>query len=321
MADGGKHKLAGTYANSIPTRTLFPARYPQSAVGRLTGDLALNHRPYYRYTTADWTSPLASRLLVSHVCLMVCHGEFFRVAIRCRINVIGVDDTVTVSSPQLIQAATDTWMKAEMEDECRMSPAPTNSGRVSSSHARNDKIQWVERRAVSVRQRRADPLNLSAAPTASAQDRDAELGLYGGDKWTMGRLTLSGAARFDYLKSSFPDVLQPPGTLFPSRTTFVVPGGASASWKDLTWRMAAVHNLFGDGRTAVRVSLNKYVESSGNGGGLSNPNAFVATAFKSWNDFTFPVGDPRRGDYVPDGCDLLATPRAGMRRVVESPFR
>jgi hypothetical protein len=134
---------------------------------------------------------------------------------------------------------------------------------------------------------------LNAAPTRNWSDKDAELGLYAGDKWTIGRLTLSGGLRFDYLKSSFPDTPQPPGVLFPDRNV-TLPAAPNVNWKDVTYRMAAVHNLFGDGRTAVRVSLNKYL---GLTTGLSNPNAFVSTAFRAWTD--------GNRDYIPQ-CDLLA---------------
>jgi hypothetical protein len=77
------------------------------------------------------------------------------------------------------------------------------------------------------------------------------------------------------------------------------------NWKDLDPRMGAAYDLFGNGKTAVKFSLGRYVAAMASGLAQSNnpANAMVTQANRTWNDSFFPVGDSRRGNYVPD-CDL-----------------
>jgi hypothetical protein len=82
------------------------------------------------------------------------------------------------------------------------------------------------------------------------------------DQWTAGRLTLQGGVRYDHLLTSYPDSFAGgPGYLtstlvdYPSRST---PG---IHWNDVTPRMGAAYDLFGNGKTAIKVNLGKYMEA------------------------------------------------------------
>jgi hypothetical protein len=77
-----------------------------------------------------------------------------------------------------------------------------------------------------------------------------------------------------------------------------------ARYQDITPRLGAAYDLFGNGRTAFKVTLGKYMETVGAvGGGVAgavanalNPlNRVATTANRSWNDAD--------RDFVPD-CDL-----------------
>jgi hypothetical protein len=68
------------------------------------------------------------------------------------------------------------------------------------------------------------------------------------------------------------------------------------------------YDIFGNGKTAFKVSLGRYVPYTVTAS--NNPAANqAASATRTWDDYTFPVGDPRRGNYVPD-C-VLGTSVAG----------
>jgi len=68
-----------------------------------------------------------------------------------------------------------------------------------------------------------------------------------------------------------------------------------------------LYDLFGNGRTAIKASANKYLASiSGNLFIAGNPTQVLAdSATRAWNDSFSPVGDPRSGNFRPD-CDLTS---------------
>src|SRR5207249_1788684 len=71
-------------------------------------------------------------------------------------------------------------------------------------------------------------------------------------------------------------------------------------WKDVDPRMAAAYDLFGDGKTALKVSLNRSTAAppGAANGGLSNPVVrSVLSVTRTWAD--------ANGNFNPD-CDLVS---------------
>ena len=78
-------------------------------------------------------------------------------------------------------------------------------------------------------------------------------------------------------------------------------------YNDITPRMGGSYDLFGNGKTAIKVSISKYLQAAyaGDVYTINNPAVtLVQTTSRSWSDTTYPVGNPRRGDFVAD-CDFL----------------
>jgi len=71
------------------------------------------------------------------------------------------------------------------------------------------------------------------------------------------------------------------------------------SYHDVTPRFGAAYDIFGNGRTAIKVNIGKYLvaaDGSSSTGGLLNPLSRVSsTANRNWTDAD--------GDFFPD-CDL-----------------
>jgi hypothetical protein len=125
------------------------------------------------------------------------------------------------------------------------------------------------------------------------------------DQWTLERLTVTYGVRYEYFSGYVPaqHVAATPNGWVPERNFSEVKN--VPLWKDVDPRIGAAYDLFGDGRTAVKVAIGRYVAKTGIG--ITQGNNPISTSINSvsrtWNDLTYPEGDPRRGNYLPD-CDL-----------------
>jgi hypothetical protein len=138
-------------------------------------------------------------------------------------------------------------------------------------------------------------------PTWRTANRTMMHGLYVQDQWTRGRLTLQGALRYDRASSWSP--AEGNGTTEASRfnpqpitfeRTVSVHG-----YNDISPRVGAAYDVFGTGKTALKVNAGRYVENATNDGNyvVNNPaNRIVQSVDRNWQD--------GNGNFVPD-CDML----------------
>ena len=96
-------------------------------------------------------------------------------------------------------------------------------------------------------------------------------GVFVQEQWTYDRVTLQGALRFDRAQSWFPAQQEGPSRFL--QQAIVIPETRGVdSFKDITPRMGAAIDVFGDGRTAFRVNFGKYLEGAGVSGSYANTN-------------------------------------------------
>jgi hypothetical protein len=147
------------------------------------------------------------------------------------------------------------------------------------------------------------------SPRWDQHDRTETLGLYAQDQWTVGRLTLQGGVRYDRAWSWAP--AEGNGTTQTSRfnrqpitfeRTVSVRG-----YNDITPRFGVAYDLFGTGKTALKVNGGKYLEAATSDSIYSsnNPAARIITRIGSGPAAARGWTDGNR-NFVVD-CDLLNT--------------
>jgi hypothetical protein len=118
-------------------------------------------------------------------------------------------------------------------------------------------------------------------------------GAFAQDQWTLKRLTVNAGLRFDSIDAHYPDYRFAATNILPARN---FPGADMLRWRDLSPRLGVNYDLFGNGKTAIKASVNRYVAGETTGIRFTADPAFVTgTLTRSWNDGNrdfVPQGDP-----------------------------
>ena len=240
--------------------------------------------PLQRFVSADWTSPITNKLLLEasgihrverwgNMHLQTGKGE--------NIDALAPGITGIVDNPSLATGASLNY---------RASSATFNNSwnwnlhyRVAASYitgSHNFKVgfnnaylhhenttytepgdgvqlQLRQRRAVAGRLPHSTNRRRRTSTTTWASSRRTA------GPWVAGRWP--GGVRFDAFKNHFPESSISPTFLAPNLNVSF-PKIDNISWKDVTPKLGATYDLFGNGKTALKVTLNKYLEGMGTTG-------------------------------------------------------
>jgi hypothetical protein len=97
-------------------------------------------------------------------------------------------------------------------------------------------------------------VTLFAQPGTYKSNLDYDAGIFAQDRWTLKRLTITGAIRLDLQKESYDPSTLGPTQWLPNRASQIIPGANVVDWKDINPRFGVAYDLFGDGKTALKAS-------------------------------------------------------------------
>jgi hypothetical protein len=338
--------------NCTTEQNLFPV-WHQSAAARLTTQVAAKHKvnlyydwqftnfgncfvpslltaisacPEYKnvpqyIVQGSWSSPVNNKLLLEAggtITAQDFHGY----------RQPGVPDTQFQITDQLAPAGMpSTWGSsnaygANRSDQMNYRAAASY---VTGSHTTKVGMtlmhQWryttqEVNNSVTLTLRGKQPFSLTeyATPIQYHETVNYNMGIYAQDQWTVKRLTANYGVRIDFLKSSVDPQDIAAGPFTPARHY----DGVSnvPNWKDFGPRFGVAYDLFGNGKTALKASVGRYVVADAYTVARAvNPETTAAPpTTRAWNGTTTynPFNDCNLRNPLANGtCGAISNPSFG----------
>ena len=149
------------------------------------------------------------------------------------------------------------------------------SSYVTGSHALRFGLQWGRGWITSWRDANGDMVQRYSNGVPNSVQRwnfpipearsnlDYLVGVFLQDSWTMRRLTLNPGIRFEAIRGSVPAQSAPEGRFVPMRQFGAIED--LPNWRNWAPRFGAAYDLFGNGRTAVKGSVGRYMQQEATG--------------------------------------------------------
>lgn len=150
-----------------------------------------------------------------------------------------------------------------------------------------------------------DSVVIRNTPLYYGERLNRDFGVFAQDSWRMNRLTVNYGIRWENLKAQVLASESPAGRFVPARSTPDIPN--LPNWTDWAPRFSAVYDLFGNGKTALKYSLNRYNQMRTTGI-AANYNPFLSqTTTLPWTDINGDdIAQGERGctPYPSAGCEI-----------------
>ncbi len=233
--------------------------------GSLNGSLTQND-PHLRKTQSYRSRASAAYVTGSHNAKVGYEGGYFT-----------NKQTNTFNDPQLLYNYT------QPGTACLTSTNPLACGQLLAEQFPNDPFN---------RARRPVPNNIQYhTGGGTIQDQVMYASLYLQDQWTLRRLTISGAVRYDHATSSSGETTVGPNKHVPIQANgdnfYTLPERDGVKYNDITPRWGVAWDIFGTGKTSLKYNGGKYLTAANIGGLYSGTNPArrtVNTLQRNWND-------------------------------------
>jgi hypothetical protein len=266
--------------------------------------------PYY-LTQATWTMPMTNKLLLEGG-----YSRFAYVPVFGQLPSDGIFDLIQVTEQSAIDGHAANFVYRSVNTYNKNWANPNNfrasASYITGSHSMKvgyqgayqiaDETEHTNPNLISYRFNQRVPNQFTIRlPNWQEANRTVQHSAYIQDQWTMKRLTVQGAIRYDHAYSWSP--ADHNGTSETSRWNaqpITFPRTVSVrGFDDITPRFGAAYDVFGTGKTALKLNVGKYLDAATNDSNYTanNPsNRIQTTLNRGWTD--------NDGDYVVD-CDIL----------------
>jgi hypothetical protein len=268
---------------------------PQNYAGENATPEAMGNHQYtpHSLTQASWSNPATNRLLFEGGASYYVMGIDYAEQAGVGLDDIAVEDLTTgyhLNSRAITVRAGDSY--GTVLDQVWATKAAVSY--VTGSHNFKTGILWTFNRAVEDSRIHGDalyrfqngvPVALVQWATPSGNDAEAvNTGAFVQDQWTIHNLTLNLGARFDYLHAWAPARRSEAGRWVPARDYDKLDD--VPNFRDISPRLGAAYDLFGNGRTALKASVGRYVQNINTDIARNNAPSWaeVTSTTRTWND-------------------------------------
>jgi hypothetical protein len=156
-------------------------------------------------------------------------------------------------------------------------------------HASSHWEQWMTGNETTLQLLNGVPSRVTvfAMPLYFDEITRANIGIFAQDQWTLKHMTVNAGLRYDHLNSYVPPQHNGPGPWVPTRDVDFAQVDDVPNWNNVSPRLGVAYDLFGDGRTAIKVNLGRYLEGPNltSFTRLANPaNSIAVSAARTWSD-------------------------------------
>ncbi len=158
-------------------------------------------------------------------------------------------------------------------------------------------------------------LTMYADQGSQQEQKQTTFAMFAQDRWTLGRLSLQGGLRFEHLGDYFPQQQMGPNVFLPTAVVFPAQNGP-LNQKDIQPRFGASYDLLGNGKTAAKFFVGRYVTTTNTVNewlfySPAGAGQYISSTTRPWTD--------ANGNYVPD-CNLLNPAGNGECGPMANPF-
>ena len=297
----------------------------------ITGEATDIRAPKQYYTTeAKWTSTVSSKLLLEAG--IAINNESY--TLEPEPEALGV----TPRRDTILQTAYGAYDGGYYYREPIRRTFVASASYVTGSHAIKAGLQygwgyfWRQRREPQdliqlYRSGVPAQVIIHNTPQDSYASMNADQGIYVQDSWTLGRFTINPGVRFEHFNGSIDGHDVAPGRFVAARHFETRPD--VPNWNDIAPRFGFAWDVQGNGKTAVKIGVGKYVRAYSTGFAETYDPNFYTSATLTWTDLNgddFAQG-ARGCVYRTPGCEIdfstlaanfgarpLQNPADGIRR-------